>query len=183
MVPAVLELPGGWLTLEEAAALQTLAADRLVLEIGSYLGRSTVVLARVARHVVSVDHHRGSPEHQAGGVCHDPSLMDYSSRFNTLPTFLLNLDGYGVRDKVTVIVASSEEAGRFLARDAFDVVFVDGDHSADAVERDARLAMKLAKPWGRIVFHDRDWPGVRVGMARVGDPTPMAGSLAVMDAD
>src|ERR1035441_8859742 len=49
-----------------------------VLEIGSYCGKSTIYLAAAARAagqlVVTVDHHRGSVEHQPGWEYHDPGL-------------------------------------------------------------------------------------------------------------
>src|SRR5580658_3273336 len=51
-----------------------------VLEIGSYCGKSTIYLAAAARTagqlVVTVDHHRGSEEHQPGWEYHDPALVD-----------------------------------------------------------------------------------------------------------
>src|ERR1700684_2567891 len=49
-----------------------------VLEVGSYCGKSTIYLAAAARAVgqlvVTVDHHRGSEEHQPGWEYHDPAL-------------------------------------------------------------------------------------------------------------
>src|ERR1700746_3915236 len=56
-----------------------------VLEVGSYCGKSAIYLAagvRAARahgvrqQVVTVDHHRGSEEHQPGWEYHDASLVD-----------------------------------------------------------------------------------------------------------
>ena len=50
-----------------------------VLEVGSYCGKSTIYLAAAARRagqpVVTVDHHRGSEEHQPGWEYHDPGLV------------------------------------------------------------------------------------------------------------
>src|SRR4029077_15222095 len=53
--------PSGWFTWEECDLLADWARDKLILELGVYLGRSTVAMARTARHVVSVDHFQGSP--------------------------------------------------------------------------------------------------------------------------
>ena len=51
-----------------------------VLEVGSYCGKSTIYLAAAAsaagQLVVTVDHHRGSEEHQPGWEYHDPRLVD-----------------------------------------------------------------------------------------------------------
>ena len=43
----------------EAFALKTMAHNKVVLEFGAQLGFSTIVMAQVARRVVSVDWHRG----------------------------------------------------------------------------------------------------------------------------
>src|SRR5262245_50782959 len=49
----------GWLFDLEATVLQTFAAGKDVLELGSYKGKSTVCMAQTARLVVSVDPHQG----------------------------------------------------------------------------------------------------------------------------
>ena len=65
-----------------------------VVEIGSYLGRSTCFLAlgvqRAARPmVIAVDHFGGSPEHQAGGS-HESRVL--ASEGTTYNQFLRNLN-------------------------------------------------------------------------------------------
>lgn len=148
------DLPEGWLSEKEANRLVELARDRLVLEVGAYLGRSTVAMARTARHVVSVDHHRGSPEHQAGKAFHDPRFVDPDSGvFTTYPAFVANLRERGLTDKVSVFVASSRLALRLLAP-CFDVAFIDGAHDFHAAVEDGKLARALLVPGGLIAFHD-----------------------------
>jgi SAM-dependent methyltransferase len=145
------DLPEGWLTEAEAAILQELAAGKVVLEIGSWLGRSTVALARVAEHVVAVDHHRGSPEH-------GPNV-------DTLPGFLANLDRHGVRAKVSVCVMNSTSLALFKSS-SFDLIFVDGAHDFGSVMRDGKAAVRLRKEGASIVFHDYA-PGWKSVMAAV----------------
>src|SRR5688572_18614556 len=68
-----------------------------ILEIGSYCGRSTLYLAGAARDaetetgkrslVVTIDHHRGSEEHQPGEEYHDPNLVNQDGSVDTLPAF------------------------------------------------------------------------------------------------
>ena len=60
------------------------------LEIGSYCGKSTIYLGSGVREaggvLFTLDHHRGSEEHQPGQTYHDPELMDAAqSRFDSLP--------------------------------------------------------------------------------------------------
>ncbi|MCU1620007.1 MAG: uncharacterized protein JWR41_2013, partial [Modestobacter sp.] len=57
-------------------AARAVAVPGPLLEVGSWLGKSALYLAAAAREtgrqVVTVDHHRGSEEHQPGWEYHDP---------------------------------------------------------------------------------------------------------------
>src|SRR5690349_21802458 len=60
------------------------------VEIGTYCGKSAVLLGAAALRTASVlytiDHHHGSEEHQAGWEYHDSSLVDeVTGLFDTLP--------------------------------------------------------------------------------------------------
>src|ERR1700719_2117656 len=94
------------------AAAARYAARGPVLEIGTYCGKSTIYLAAAARAagrlVVTVDHHRGSEEHQPGWEYHDPRLVDPATgRLDTLPTLRATLTAAGLEDDVVVIVGRS----------------------------------------------------------------------------
>jgi len=178
-------LPEGWLTPEEAKELERLATDQVVLEIGAWLGLSTVTMARVARHVVSVDHHRGSSEHQQGGACFDEHLVDEESRIDTWPQFWTNIRTNGVRDRVTPIIATTEQIGPLLRSSSFDLVFVDGAHETSAVARDGELAFRVVRPTGAVAFHDFNLPSVQfaIEMLHLAWPAVLVGSLAVFPAE
>src|SRR5260370_36933513 len=99
------EAAGGFLPPAEGLALLEAAARYAgrgpVLEIGSYCGKSTIYLAAAARQagqvVVTVDHHRGSEEHQPGWEDHDPALVDPATRrLDTLPRLRATLAAAGV---------------------------------------------------------------------------------------
>ena len=158
-----MNLPAGWLSDQEAGELQRLAAGKTVLELGAWKGRSTVVLAEVARYVVSVDRHQGIEE--VGG---EDSLPDYLEAVRGLPN-------------VAIVIGDFESIVPLLAV-AFDLVFVDGDHDANSVERDLLLACQHAfYSTGILVLHDWDFDSVRQGAARVlGDrqPDSLVGSIA-----
>ena len=86
----------GFMPEDEGRALYGAAASVAhlgpLVEIGSYCGRSTLLLAAAAAtagtHVVTIDHHRGSEEHQPGWEYHDPHLVDAEvGRVDTLPVF------------------------------------------------------------------------------------------------
>jgi SAM-dependent methyltransferase len=144
----------GWLSPQEGHALARLAKGKRVLEIGSYLGLSTICMAATAKHVVSVDPHdgRGTPHPQ-----------------DTLATFRANIERHGVADRVEWIAATFEEANRlhppvFESFTPFDLIFIDGAHDAESVASDIRHALPLLKPGGLLAFHDYRRhcdPGVR----------------------
>src|ERR1700734_1163289 len=93
--------PAEGLALFDAAARY--AAVGPVLEIGTYCGKSTIYLAAAARAagqlVVTVDHHRGSEEHQPGWEYHDPALVDAATgRLDTPPALRATLAGAGLAE-------------------------------------------------------------------------------------
>jgi predicted O-methyltransferase YrrM len=117
--------------------------DRSVLEIGSYQGRSACVLAAALRdetpaaHVISVDPHGDVSQHR--------------------DIVRLNVETTGEVVRLIQIQDSAENLGTLFAPDAVSMVFVDGDHSYDAVARDIECADRWLRAGGWIVFHDY-WP-------------------------
>ena len=82
------------------------------VEIGTYCGKSTLLLGAAAQQTGSVlytiDHHHGSEEHQSGWEYHDTSLVDeVTGLFDTLPTFRRTLDAAGLDDHVVAVVGKS----------------------------------------------------------------------------
>ncbi|GAA4936835.1 class I SAM-dependent methyltransferase [Actinoplanes utahensis] len=143
------------LALAEAALA---APDGPLLEVGSYLGKSTLYLAAAARarggRVVTVDHHRGSEEHQAGWEYHDATLVDPAvGKIDTLPGFRQTIATAGAEDVVVAVVARAEDfAGLWASPLAF--LFLDGSHTDESAQRDlASWAPHLAVG-GTLAIHD-----------------------------
>jgi predicted O-methyltransferase YrrM len=103
-------LPPGWLSDTEAVYLAEIAKDKNVLELGAWVGRSTVVLASAAAHVVSVDWHKGDEESGFG---------------DTLPGYW---DTVRHLDNVTMVVGRFEFVVPLFAP-VFQVAFVDGSEA------------------------------------------------------
>lgn len=155
----IADLPQGWLTMDEAEVLSTLAAGKVVLELGAYKGRSTVVLAQVADYVVSVDRHRGIEPDHAGDT-----VDDYLSATRGL-------------ENVAKVICEDWHPFVAVLAPVFDLVYIDGDHDYAAVYRDAVLAKQL-KP-AVVAFHDFDFDDVVTAANEVlGNPTNRVGSLA-----
>lgn len=140
----------GWLTEVEGHALAELATGKVVLEVGSYCGRSTICMAQTADRVCSVDPFtsRATP----GGV-------------DTYDEFVANLNAHLVSDKVFIVRdLFTEESAKQLPVAKFGLIFIDGDHSYEAVWRDFENAKTLLDEDGLIAFHDyRLFPGEHDG--------------------
>ena len=82
--------------------------------------------------VVTVDHHRGSEEHQPGWEYHDPSLVDPATgRIDTLPAMRRTLHAAGVEQHVVAVVGRFGGGGR-LWTTPVGLVFIDGGHTEEA---------------------------------------------------
>lgn len=136
--PLPVEIPTA-VTEAEALELAKLAEGKRVLEMGAHLGFSTIVLARVAAELHSVDWHRGD-------------LM--AGEGDSLEQFRTNLRSHGVEDKVIVHVGRFETVLPTLAPESFDLIFIDGHHSYESVRQDIALALPLLAPGGTIALHD-----------------------------
>src|SRR6201993_226739 len=144
-------------------AAEEYAATGPVLEVGSYCGKSAIYLAagvRAARkfgirqQVVTVDHHRGSEEHQPGWDYHDPTMVDPGTgRIDTLPRLRATLAAAGIEDDVVVVVGRSAEVAR-LWRTPLGMVFIDGGHTDAAAVADYAGWAPWVAPGGVLAIHD-----------------------------
>jgi predicted O-methyltransferase YrrM len=129
-----------------------------VLEIGSYCGKSTIYLAAAARAAgqlaVTVDHHRGSEEHQPGWEYHDPGLVDpRAGRLDTLPVLRATLAAAGLEDHVVVVVGRSADVAG-LWRTPLGLLFIDGGHTEQAATADYQGWAPWVAPGGALAIHD-----------------------------
>ena len=152
----------GFMPEDEGLALYAagVAAAELgpLIEIGSYCGRSTILLAAAAAtagtHVVTIDHHRGSEEHQPGWEYHDPDLVDPAvGRIDTLPVFRHTIATSGLEEHVIAITAPSQDVGRYWTHGA-GLVFVDGSHTDESAQRDYAAWAEHVVEGGVLAIHD-----------------------------
>jgi predicted O-methyltransferase YrrM len=152
------------LTLDETTKLRWLAAGADVLEIGSAYGYSAVAMALAGARVVAVDPHNWLP---------------------SLEVMQANLAAYEVEDQVDIRVARSNDEMPQLHSEGrlFDLVWIDGDHSAEAVTHDVTWALKLLHPGtGILACHDYDeatCPGVRQALDAWKVPEELVDTLAI----
>jgi predicted O-methyltransferase YrrM len=140
-----------------SAALRALRAGP-VLEIGTYCGKSALILGAAAREAggiaFTVDHHRGSEENQAGWEHHDPSVVDpETGRMDTLPFFRRTLEHAGLEDRVVAVVGRSATVAA-LWRTPLSLVFVDGGHAEEHATADYEGWAPWVVTGGLLAVHD-----------------------------
>ncbi|MFB7734182.1 class I SAM-dependent methyltransferase [Streptomyces sp. NPDC056112] len=164
--PAILaafEAAKGFMPTDEGLALYAaaVAAGRLglpLLEVGTYCGRSTVLLADAARRAgvtaLTVDHHRGSEEQQPGWEYHDPETVDPEiGLMDTLPAFRRTLHRAGLEDHVVALVGRSPQIAA-LWNTPLGLVFVDGGHTDEHATADYEGWAPHLAEGGLLVIHD-----------------------------
>ncbi|SIO06122.1 Methyltransferase domain-containing protein [Singulisphaera sp. GP187] len=134
---------------------------RVIVEVGSFTGRSTRFLTdhAPAAIVIAIDHWRGSPE-----MANDPELVAWLPRL--YETFLAECWLY--RDRVIPVRRSSVEGLQEVAAAGLrpDVIFIDADHSYEAVRADLSSTLDLF-PQARIIGDDWNWESVRQAVQAV----------------
>ncbi|MER6319967.1 class I SAM-dependent methyltransferase [Streptomyces sp. NPDC001581] len=160
---AAFEAAKGFMPVREGLALYEAAAAAAglglpLLEVGTYCGRSTILLADAAREAgvaaITVDHHRGSEEQQPGWEYHDPSVVDPEvGLMDTLPTFRRTLHKAGLEDHVIAIVGRSPQvAAAWGGKLGF--VFIDGGHTDEHAGGDYEGWAPHVAEGGTLVIHD-----------------------------
>jgi predicted O-methyltransferase YrrM len=163
-VLAAFEAATGFMPADEGLALYAAAVDAAtrtglpVLEIGTYCGRSTILLAEAARLTgtvaITVDHHRGSEEQQPGWEYHDTTLVDPEvGLMDTLPRFRRTLHAAGLEPHVVALVGRSPQLAALWGTEV-GLVFIDGGHTDEHATGDYEGWVPHLAPQGLLVVHD-----------------------------
>jgi hypothetical protein len=161
----------GWLRFPDGFLLFRLAKarplDGEIVEIGSAWGRSTICLGAGARssareRVSAIDPHTGDSWF----------LQDIGAgRIDSFAEFSANIERAGLSDWVEPIVKTSEAAAQEFPQAPIRLLFVDGLHTLEGVERDIADWVPRVRNGGVIVFDDydntADGVGVRMAVDRL----------------
>ncbi|MET9318673.1 class I SAM-dependent methyltransferase [Streptomyces sp. NPDC003038] len=160
---AAFEAAKGFMPVREGLALYEAATAAAslglpLLEVGTYCGRSTILLADAARaagvSAITVDHHRGSEEQQPGWEYHDPTVVDPEiGLMDTLPTFRRTLHRAGLEDHVIAIVGRSPQVAAAWGG-PLGLVFIDGGHTDEHASGDYEGWVPHLAEGGTLVIHD-----------------------------
>lgn len=154
----------GFMPDDEGDLLFRYAVERLpygpALEVGTYCGKSAVYLGAAARQVggdatvLTVDHHRGSEENQAGWEHHDAALVDPElGVMDTLPVFRRTIHDAGLEDRVVAVVGRSRAVSRWWGT-PLSLLFIDGGHGEQPARDDYEGWTPHVMPGGLLVIHD-----------------------------
>jgi len=141
----------GWLTDEQARCLwERAAAAKRIVEIGSFRGRSAIVMALAAgpqAELVAIDPHagndRGPQEIEA-----DAAAGEADNR-----AFRANLQRAGVSERVRHVRLPSQDALGEVHGE-LDLVYVDGAHRYGPARDDLALWGERVRPGGHMLVHD-----------------------------
>lgn len=151
---AAVEGVDGWMSPDQAQRLYNAAAGThqgdTIVEIGSFRGRSTIVLASAAPsgvQIVAIDPHAGNDR--------GPQEIDgfEAAAANDHDVFNANLAAAGVAERVQHIRAFSDAAHDQVVGD-LAVLYVDGAHRYAPARSDIREWGRRVGPGGTLLIHD-----------------------------
>ena len=157
----------GWLSTDQAARLYTAAAattraDQIV-EIGSFRGRSTIVLATAAPEgvaIVAIDPHAGNDRGPGERRGFEAEAADDHQAFNA------NLAAAGVADRVRHVSEFSDRAHDAVS-DGIAMLYIDGAHRYAPASNDIRSWGSRVVDGGTLLIHDSfSSVGVTLAIAR-----------------
>jgi predicted O-methyltransferase YrrM len=144
----------GWLSAEQATRLfdraSAVPGGGTIVEIGSFRGRSTIVLARGAAPdvtVIAIDPFAGNDR----GPREWEGREAEAERDQTV--FEANLTRAGVRDRVRHLRLTSSQALAHVNQ-ALDLVYVDGAHDYRGCRADLLGWAERVRPGGTLLIHD-----------------------------
>lgn len=144
----------GWMTPGQARRLwdraKAVPAEGRIVEIGSFRGRSTIVLARSAGRgveVVAIDPHAGNDR----GPREIDGFIDEAARDNEV--FSANLSRAGVASRVKHVRRFSDAAHGDVDGQ-IDLLYIDGAHRYRPALSDIRDWGSRVVPGGTMLIHD-----------------------------
>ena len=141
-----------------AGAIARYGRGAKFVEVGAWKGRSFASVLPLAKSLgykqaVAVDTFLGSASEMNDS--HKEALT-----VNIKEQFEDNIRKTGCTDIVHTIPENSIEASTYFPDEYFDVVFIDAEHTYDAVKRDIETWLPKVKTGGILIGHDWLWDTV-----------------------
>ena len=144
----------GWMSGVEGYALMLAAAHGPgtgeIVEIGSWMGKSTCWLAVGSKSVQREKVHAIDPFDGGPMLKEQPIIREQGTTYHI---FVDNLTSVGLFDYVEPIVATSQQVAQSWDK-PIRLLFIDGDHSYDAVKADFEMWSRFLVAEALIAFDD-----------------------------
>lgn len=158
------ELPDGWFSDEDIKIYRTLLSslpyNGKIIELGVWKGRSLCSVADIIKEknlqVWAIDTFEGTDS----TPYEKTQLADEAKRINIQAAFQKNIKDFGLDNNITVIKGSTFDAHALFDDKTFDLLFLDADHSFEAVIKDIKNWFPKIKPHGVFSGHDIAWNSV-----------------------
>ncbi|MFA5031268.1 MAG: class I SAM-dependent methyltransferase, partial [Patescibacteria group bacterium] len=165
------ELPVGWWYDNDIAfyrrTFESLPNGATTLEIGCWRGRSICSVADIIKKknitAYVVDTFKGA-ESEADGAHKEAQELDIEGIFRKA------IADFEITDNVKVIVADTRNLKweEYSIPDKFfDFIFIDGEHTTEAVTNDVKLCLPKLKDRGIMAGHDLLWGTVKAALDKL----------------
>jgi len=157
-------LPQGWFELHDVKTYRELISsipnDSKILEIGVWKGRSLCSIADLIKEknlkVIAVDTFEGTKGNELEEEAHkEATELDLRKEFKQ------NIKLFEIEKNVTILKTTSVLASKKFKENEFNFIFLDGDHSFEAVTEDVIHWYPKLKSGGIFAGHDYAWESVR----------------------
>lgn len=163
-----------------AQAVHEVPAGGHLVEVGSWLGQSAILMARLIEcggrplKFTCVDHFLGTPDERRSVVAgtQDNYYAHVVAEHGgcVREAFDANLERCGVKDRVNVLQLPSVDAAKAFPDGSLDFVFLDAAHDYESVKADIRAWAPKLKDGAILAGHDFGWSGVARAVAEmIGD--------------
>jgi len=119
-------------------------SDKTMIEIGSFVGESTIMFAQSFKKVIAVDPFMEGYDEK------DPTsyLFEFDNVYQTY------LDRITIYPNIQTIIETSDNAVKELDSETYDFIYLDGLHTYEGVKKDIQNYLPLVKKGGVIGGHD-----------------------------
>lgn len=124
-------------------------SDKTMVEIGSFIGESTIIFAKHFKHVIAIDPFLPNYD-SMDPTCN--SGFDFEKVFEEFKNTIEE-----EKEKVTIYRMKSDDAVSLL-KDKYDFIYIDGLHTYEGVKDDIINYKPLVKEGGVIGGHDYGTP-------------------------
>jgi len=172
-------LPAGWFYDPDIAfyrrTFESLPDGATTLEIGCWKGRSICSVADIIKKknitAYVVDTFKGA-ESETEGAHKEAQEVDIHSMFCKA------IEEFGISDNVKIITADTRKLkweDYSIPDKFFDFIFVDGEHTTEAVTNDVNLCLPKLKDGGLFAGHDLLWGTVKTALDKIFKYSAVAG--------